>query len=55
MNQTELWNEYAYELNGRLSEDAFYERHINVNNWIVNLMREHGSDIELSIMDRVND
>ena len=50
MNQYELWQEYTFELNGRLSEEAFFERHINVNTWIVNLMREHGSDIELSIM-----
>ena len=52
MNQTELWNEYAYELNGSLSEDAFYERHINVNMWIINLMKEHGADIEKSIIER---
>ena len=52
MNQTELWNEYTFELNGTLSEDAFYERHINVNTWIVNLMREHAADIERTIMER---
>jgi len=52
MNQTELWNEYTFELNGRLSEDAFYERHINVNTWIVNLIRKHGADIEKSIIER---
>jgi len=41
MNQYELWQEY-YQLNGRLSEAAFMERHINVNIHVVNLMREHG-------------
>ena len=39
--QNELWYEYN-ELNGRVSFDAFMERHVNVNAWIVNLMREHG-------------
>ena len=39
--QNELWYEYN-ELNGRVSFDAFMERHINVNAWIVNLMRENG-------------
>jgi len=39
--QNELWHEYN-ELNGRVSFDAFMERHVNVNAWIVNLMRENG-------------
>tara|TARA_Y100000310_G_C20149635_1_gene564092 strand:- start:137 stop:316 length:180 start_codon:yes stop_codon:yes gene_type:complete len=39
--QNELWYEYN-ELNGRVSFDAFMERHVNVNAWIVNLMRENG-------------
>ena len=48
--QNELWYEYN-ELNGRVSFDAFMERHVNVNAWIVNLMREHGrlsADIDRS-------
>ena len=52
MNQYELWQEYTFELNGRLSEEAFFERHVNVNAWIINLMREHGADIERTIMER---
>ena len=39
--QLELWHEYE-TLNGRVSFDAFMERHINVNAYIVNLMRNHG-------------
>ena len=39
--QIALWHEYT-ELNGRVTFDAFMERHVNVNAWIVNLMRNHG-------------
>ena len=39
--QIALWHEYT-ELNGRITFDAFMERHVNVNAWIVNLMRKHG-------------
>jgi len=39
--QQQLWQEY-WDLNGRVSFDAFMERHVNVNAWIVNLMRENG-------------
>ena len=39
--QNELWYEYN-ELNGRVSFDDFMERHVNVNAWIVKLMRENG-------------
>ena len=39
--QLTLWEEYE-ALNGRVSFDAFMERHVNVNAYIVNLMRDHG-------------
>ncbi len=39
--QLTLWVEYE-ALNGRVSFDAFMERHVNVNAYIVNLMRDHG-------------
>ncbi len=39
--QLALWHEYE-ALNGRVSFDAFMERHPRVNAWIVNLMRDHG-------------
>ncbi len=39
--QLALWAEYE-ALNGRVSFDAFMERHVNVNAYIVNLMRDHG-------------
>ena len=39
--QLSLWDEYE-ALNGRVSFDAFMERHVNVNAYIVNLMRDHG-------------
>ena len=39
--QLALWHEYD-QLNGRVTFDAFMERHVNVNAWIVNLMRKHG-------------
>ena len=50
--QIALWHEYT-ELNGRVTFDAFMERHVNVNAWIVNLMRNHGrltTDAMLDIM-----
>ena len=39
--QLSLWDEYD-QLNGRVSFDAFMERHVNVNAYIVNLMRTQG-------------
>ena len=39
--QLALWHEYE-ALNGRVSFDAFMERHVNVNAYVVNLMRDHG-------------
>ena len=39
--QLALWAEYD-QLNGRISFEAFMERHVNVNAYIVNLMRDHG-------------
>ena len=39
--QLALWAEYD-QLNGRVSFEAFMERHVNVNAYIVNLMRDHG-------------
>ena len=40
-HQLALWAEYD-QLNGRVSFEAFMERHVNVNAYIVNLMRDHG-------------
>ena len=48
--QLALWAEYD-QLNGRVSFEAFMERHVNVNAWIVNLMRTQGrlpADIDRS-------
>ena len=39
--QLSLWDEYD-QLNGRISFEAFMERHVNVNAYIVNLMRTEG-------------
>ena len=39
--QLSLWDEYD-QLNGRVSFEAFMERHVNVNAYIVNLMRTEG-------------
>jgi hypothetical protein len=39
--QLSLWDEYD-QLNGRVSFEAFMERHVNVNAYIVNLMKSHG-------------
>ena len=39
--QLALWAEYD-QLNGRVNFEAFMERHVNVNAYIVNLMRDHG-------------
>ena len=39
--QLSLWDEYD-QTKGRVSFDAFMERHVNVNAWIVNLMRTEG-------------
>ena len=39
--QLALWAEYD-DLKGRVSFEAFMERHVNVNAYIVNLMRDHG-------------
>ena len=40
--QLSLWDEYK-TLNGTLTFDAFLERHVKVNAYVVNLMREHGT------------
>ena len=40
--QLALWAEYT-ELKGTLTFDAFLERHVKVNAYVVNLMREHGT------------
>ena len=37
--QLALWHEYD-QLNGFVSFDAFMERHVNVNAWIVNLLKQ---------------
>ena len=39
--QLSLWDEYT-TLNGRISFEAFMERHVNVNAYIVNLMKKEG-------------
>ena len=39
--QLSLWDEYT-TLNGRISFEAFMERHVNVNAYIVNLMKKTG-------------
>ena len=39
--QLALWAEYD-QLNGRISFEAFMERHVNVYAYIVNLMRTEG-------------
>ena len=39
--QIALWHEYK-ALKWTLSMDAFMERHVRVNAYIVNLMRSHG-------------
>ena len=39
--QIALWHEYK-ALKGTLSMDAFMERHVRVNAYIVNLMRTQG-------------
>ena len=39
--QLALWAEYD-QLNGRISFEAFMERHVRVNAYIVNLMKSHG-------------
>ena len=36
--QLSLWDEYT-ELNGRVSFEAFMERHVRVNAYIVNLLK----------------
>jgi hypothetical protein len=40
--QLALWAEYK-ALKGTLTFDAFLERHVKVNAYVVNLMREHGT------------
>jgi hypothetical protein len=40
--QLSLWDEYK-DLKGTLTFDAFLERHVKVNAYVVNLMREHGA------------
>ena len=39
--QLALWHEYD-QLNGRVTFDAFMERHVRVNAYSVNLMRSNG-------------
>ena len=39
--QLSLWDEYK-TLKGTQTFDAFLERHVKVNAYVVNLMREHG-------------
>ena len=39
--QLALWHEYD-QLNGRVTFDAFMERHYKVNAYIVNLMKKEG-------------
>ena len=40
--QLSLWDEYR-DLNGRVSFEAFMERHVNVNGYIVNLLKKFGT------------
>ena len=40
--QLSLWDEYR-DLNGRVSFEAFMERHVNVNAYIVNLLNKFGT------------
>ena len=40
--QFALWAEYR-DLNGRVSFEAFMERHVNVNAYIVNLLNKFGT------------
>jgi hypothetical protein len=40
--QLALWHEYD-QLNGRISFEAFLERHVNVNAYIVNLLKKFGT------------
>ena len=40
--QLSLWDEYR-DLNGRVSFEAFMERHFKVNAYIVNLLKKFGT------------
>jgi hypothetical protein len=40
--QLALWAEYD-QLKGRISFEAFMERHVNVNAYIVNLLKKFGT------------
>ena len=40
--QISLWDEYR-DLNGRVSFEAFMERHFRVNAYIVNLLKKFGT------------
>ena len=40
--QLSLWDEYR-DLNGRVSFEAFMERHVNVNAYVVNLLKKFGT------------
>ena len=40
--QLSLWDEYD-QLDGRISFEAFMERHVNVNAYIVNLLKKFGT------------
>ena len=46
--QLALWHEYA-ELNGFVSFDAFMERHVNENAWIVKILRESGGPLSFDV------
>jgi hypothetical protein len=48
--QLSLWDEYV-ELNGFVSFDAFMERHVNVNAWIVRNLRDHGGPLHFDVAD----
>ena len=40
--QLSLWDEYR-DLNGRVSFEAFMERHFKVNAYVVNLLKKFGT------------
>ena len=46
--QLALWHEYT-ELNGFVSFDAFMERHVNENAWIVRILRESGGPLSFDV------
>ena len=46
--QLALWHEYT-ELNGVVSFDAFMERHVNENAWIVRILRDSGGPLSFDV------